>query len=118
MKTSKTARTIPTLTVWGDAVDSRNFAKGTDIEVVKEGGKNFSTGKIYAHNKGATPLFHYVNKHDKLSDYYNIDDTTEVDKVVKASKNGAVKVTKPATTTKADELRELARLAKKFGVKL
>jgi hypothetical protein len=115
MKTSKTVREIPTLTEWGEAVDSRNYAKGTDIEVVKDGGKNHATGTTYEHNKGAKPLFKYQNAKGNIGDWYALEDVTEVAKVVKI-KNGAVKVTKPAT--EKEELTEFARIAKKYGIKV
>lgn len=93
-------RAIPTLTVWNDAVDQVNYAKGTDIQVVKGGGKNYGTGGTYAPNQGAQPLFHYLNAKGKLGDHYDINDVTEVAKVVKAKTPVApVKVTQKGFTT-------------------
>ena len=98
MPQAKATRTIPVLTDWSQAVDAVNYAKGTDIEVVKDGGKNHLNGNTYAHNQGATPLFRYKNKKGNIGDWYAITDVTEVVKVVKESKNGKVTVTKPGFT--------------------
>lgn len=92
------ARTTPVLTNWSEAVDSVNYAKGTDIEVVKDGGKNHTTGNTYAHNQGAQPLFKYKNAKGNIGDWYAITDVTEVAKIVK-SKEGKVTVTQKGFTT-------------------
>lgn len=114
---AKSQRTIPTLDNWGEAVDQVYYAKGTDIEVVKEGSKNRTNDTTYVHNKGAQPLFQYKNAKGKIGDWYAKVDTTEVQKVVKAKgKNGPVTTTK--APTKLQELAELNRLATKFGIEL
>lgn len=95
---AKITREVPILTEWNEAVDSVNYAKGTDIEVVKDGGKNHAAGTTYAHNQGATPLFKYKNAKGNIGDWYAKTDVTEVAKIVKASKNGEVKTVKPAFT--------------------
>lgn len=96
----KAKNTIPTYTVWGDAVDNKNYLKGTDIEVVKDGSKNYTTKNTFVHNRGATPLFHYLNAKGNLGDWYDIEDVTEVVKLVKAKDqpDGLVKVTKKGFT--------------------
>ena len=113
MGTTKAVRTIPTLTEWSEAVDSVNYAKGTDVQVVKDGGKNPLNGNTYAHNEGAQPLFHYQNRKGNIGDWYAITDVTEVTKVVKA-KNGPVTTTKggfsPAQLAKIAKLQELGVL--------
>lgn len=96
--TTVKSRVIPVLTDWSKAVDSVNFAKGTDIEVVKDGGKNHTTGNTYAHNQGAEPLFKYKNAKGNIGDWYAITDVTEVTKVVK-SKEGKVTTTQKGFTT-------------------
>jgi hypothetical protein len=99
MAKAKTVRQIPVLTDWSEAVDSVNYAKGTTVEVVKDGGKNRETGNTYAHNQGAEPLFKYKNQKGNIGDWYAKTDVTEVSKVVK-SKNGPV-TTKQAGFTPA-----------------
>lgn len=104
MKTSKVqARKIPTITDWEQAVDPVNYAKGTDIEVVK-------ATKYAVPKKGAQPLFKYKNRKGNIGDWYAKVDVTITEK----PKNGAVKVTKPAT--EKEELTEFARIAKKYGI--
>jgi len=108
-KTTK-VRTIPVLTDWSEAVDSVNYAKGTDIEVVKDGGKNHVNGNTYAHNQGAQPLFRYKNKKGNIGDWYAIDDVTEVTKIVKAKKEGKVTTTQKGFTT--EQLEKIQALVK------
>jgi hypothetical protein len=96
-KTTSKARVIPVLTDWSEAVDSVNYAKGTNIQVVKDGGKNHATGNTYAHNQGAQPLFKYKNAKGNIGDWYAIDDVTEVTKIVK-SKEGKVTTTQKGFT--------------------
>jgi hypothetical protein len=88
MKTS-TVRTTPILTNWSEAVDSVNYAKGTDVEVVK-------ATKTNVPNKGATPLFKYKNAKGNIGDWYAKTDVT----VVETPKNSEVKVTQKGFTDK------------------
>jgi hypothetical protein len=89
MATAKAVRTTPILTNWGEAVDSVNYAKGTDVEVVK-------ATKTNVPNKGATPLFKYKNAKGNIGDWYAVTDIT----VVEAPKAGAVTVTQKGFTDK------------------
>lgn len=90
-------REVPTLTEWGQAVDSVsiNYAKGTQVEVAK-------ANKSLVPNKGAQPLFHYVNRYGVTGDWYAKEDLTQlakpVKKLKKADKNGPVTVTKTGFT--------------------
>lgn len=109
--TTVKSRVIPVLDEWDKAVDSVNYAKGTDIEVVKDGGKNHANGNTYAHNQGATPLFRYKNKKGNIGDWYAIDDVTEVSKIVKApKKEGKVTTTQKGFTT--EQLEKIQALVK------
>lgn len=96
----RTINNIPTISNWGEAVDNVNYAKGTNIEVVKDGGKNHTTKNTYVHNKGATPLFRYLNAKGSIGDWYAITDVTEVQKLIKAKDQpaGLIKVTKKGFT--------------------
>lgn len=87
MAKAKAVRTTPILTNWSDAVDSVNYAKGTDVEVVK-------ATKTNVPKKGATPLFKYKNAKGNIGDWYAKTDVTVVEK----PKNGAVKTTKAGFT--------------------
>jgi hypothetical protein len=87
MGNTKAVRTTPILTNWGEAVDSVNYAKGTDVEVVK-------ATKTNVPNKGATPLFKYKNAKGNIGDWYAKTDVTVVEKPA----NGAVKTTKAGFT--------------------
>lgn len=96
-----TVREIPTLTEWGQAVDSvsTNYAKGTQIEVAK-------ANKTLVPKDGAQPLFHYVNRYGVTGDWYAKVDLVVVDKPIrKANKNGAVK-----TTAKGYTKEQLAKI--------
>lgn len=86
---AKTTRTTPILTNWSEAVDSVNYAKGTDVEVVK-------ATKTNVPKKGATPLFKYKNAKGNIGDWYAKTDVT----VVQATpKNGAVKTVQKGFTS-------------------
>lgn len=87
MAKAKAVRTTPILTNWSDAVDSVNYAKGTEVEVVK-------ATKTNVPKKGAQPLFKYKNAKGNIGDWYAKTDVTVVEK----PKNGEVKTTKPGFT--------------------
>lgn len=89
MAQAKAVRTTPILTNWGEAVDSVNYAKGTDVEVVKATKSNVP-------KKGATPLFKYKNAKGNIGDWYAKTDVTVVEPAQKASK---VTVTQKGFTT-------------------
>ena len=86
---AKITRTTPILTNWSDAVDSVNYAKGTDVEVVK-------ATKTNVPKKGAIPLFKYKNAKGNIGDWYAKTDVTVVEATPKAS---PVKVTQKGFTT-------------------
>ena len=90
MKTS-IVRVTPLLTNWSEAVDSVNYAKGTDVEVVKSN-KTTVTPK-----KGAKPLFQYKNAKGNIGDWYAVTDVTITEKPVKVE--APVKVTSKGFTT-------------------
>lgn len=89
MAQAKAVRTTPILTNWSDAVDSVNYAKGTDVEVVK-------ATKTNVPKKSATPLFKYKNAKGNIGDWYAKTDVTVVEQA-QAPKNGKV-TTKPMFT--------------------
>ena len=84
---AKATRITPILTNWSDAVDSVNYAKGTDVEVVK-------ATKTNVPKKGATPLFKYKNAKGNIGDWYAKTDVT----VVEQPKNGTAKTTQKGFT--------------------
>lgn len=85
---AKKSRTIPVINNWADAVDSVNYAKGTDVPVVKATKNNVP-------KKGAEPLFKYKNAKGNIGDWYAKTDVTVVEP---AKKNGSVKTTQKGFT--------------------
>jgi len=86
---AKAKVTPPILTNWGDAVDSVNYAKGSDVAVVKATKNAIPKAK-------ATPLFKYKNAKGNIGDWYA---KTDVTIVTPKAKEGKVTTTKQGFTS-------------------
>ena len=87
---AKAKRTPAILDNWSDAVDSVNYAKGTDVEVVKATKNNIPKAN-------ATPLFRYKNSKGNIGDWYAKVDVTIIPK--KTNKNGKATTTQKGFTS-------------------